>query len=205
MTQNLTAATHWLTLLTAAPATGTALAPVTRAEMAAAFQGFAIVDQRGLDPATLLPPEPVTLDAELLWIYVATAVLHTPLSSVALVRQVGRFAVVQYQPVVASDPDLLVVLGADLALAQPFHQAVLAFQRARHARYSQPEQWQSTVLAAARQVLGPLAALQPHPLEADFALRWLLLIAASGNQTGVWTPAGAGGGHRPGVWTLVGG
>jgi hypothetical protein len=195
-TQTITPATHLLTLLTAVPATGTALAPATRGELAAAFQGFAIVDQRRLDPDALLPPEPVTLDSELLWIYVATMVLHTPAASVTLVRQVGRFAVVQYQPVVAGDPDLLVVLGVDLALAQPFHQAVLAFQRVRQARFPLPEQWQKAVLVAARQVLGPLAALQPHPLEADFALRWLLLIAASGNQSGVWTARPA----RPGVW-----
>jgi hypothetical protein len=159
--------------------TARTLSPVLAAELAIAWgQKLPIIQQRGLSWADRsergLPAPQVDPESILIW---TADVLQMPVRYVKPREQVGRFVIVDYQPLSQPDPDIILAL---MPGAQAFHRAILDFQRAR-ARHSETwSSWYLRVKETARRVLLPLRLLEPHPLEADFVIRWLLLVCAKG-------------------------
>lgn len=154
--------------------------PVLAGEMAIAWsQRVPILQQRSLSLETASQALPtLLLDPDSLLIWTAD-VLQIPLSSVQLQEQVGRFVIAAYEPIHRRDPDILLAL---IPGSQAFHRAILDFQRAREQEPQTWSLWYYQAKEAARRVLTPLRMLQPHPLEADFAIRWLLLACAKGRR-----------------------
>jgi hypothetical protein len=158
-------------------------APILAGEMAIAWsQRVPIIQQRALCKAggeqEPKAPPPVLIDQAGLLIWTAD-VLQRPLGSVELLDQVGRFVTVAYEPIQRPDPDILLAL---IPGSQAFHRGVLDFQRARQQASDTEALWYYQAKEAARRVLTPLRLLRPHPLEADFAIRWLLLGCARGRM-----------------------
>ncbi|GAB4397903.1 MAG: hypothetical protein OHK0052_20620 [Anaerolineales bacterium] len=98
-----------------------------------------------------------------------------------------------YTPIDEPDPEFMLVLqnGAE---ANAFHRAVLNHIQARQTpmrlpsngyvgcNHITPEQWYANVMQTVRDLVAPLYAINPSPLEAAFVLRWALLAAAEGRR-----------------------
>jgi len=111
-------------------------------------------------------------------------VLRYPIEICRPLDQVGRFIRVAYEPVTGCDPDVIVAVARD---TRPFHHAMLHFLDQRFRRnYSRADwaEWYENVMDAARNLIEPLRALNAHPQEAAFVLRWAALIASTGNNDG---------------------
>jgi len=159
-------------------------APVLAGELARAWsQRISIIDQRGScktggDQCSQALPT-LLLDPDVILIWTADA-LQRPLSSVRLLEQMGRFAIVGYRPTeLEQERDVLLAL---IPGSQDFHRAILDFQRARERAAETAGLWYYQAKETARRALLPLRMLKPHPLEADFAIRWLLLSCARGRM-----------------------
>jgi len=157
--------------------------PVLAVELAIAWsQQIPIVQQRRALPEQLwedrqgLPAPEMGPESILIW---TADVLGHPITYARPRQQVGRFLLVEYQPIAMPDPEIILAL---MPGAQAFHRAMLDFQRARAAWPNSWSLWYQQAKHAARRALGPLGRLRPYPLEADFVIRWMLLACAKGQR-----------------------
>jgi hypothetical protein len=152
--------------------------PATRHELFAALTcNLLVAQQRHLPAAEVLSVPTIAVDDELVAIITADT-LGEPVRDVAVLDGVGRFVRIEYEPLESYDPDIVLALVPG---AQPFHRAVLEFQRGRYGYpYSGWDKWYRKMKDLARALVPPLLRLQPHPLEADFVVRWALSVCAHG-------------------------
>jgi len=94
------------------------------------------------------------------------------------VRQVGRFVLVEYEPLGYPDPEIVLAFCRG---AEGFNQAMALFQRVCRAGGGLGDWYRNAKTAAAR-LVPPLRALDAHLVEADFVLRWALLKVAHGER-----------------------
>lgn len=109
-------------------------------------------------------------------------VLQWPVKNVAATKQVGRFVQVDYQPITAPDPDIIIALETSPA-AHDFHAAMLAHQEARSNRgmRDDPQAWYRRVMHSAQELVPPLLDLQASQPEAAFVLLWAIGNASQGH------------------------
>jgi len=151
-------------------------AVVSARAMLAALEGGPAILAAGEATYPPLPATPV-LDADLVTIYTAD-ILGWPVKYARGVRQVGRFALVEYEPLGFPDPEIVLAFCRG---AESFNQAMALFQRVRNGG-GDLRSWYRNAKTAAAGLVGPLRALEAHPLEADFVLRWALLKCAHGER-----------------------
>ena len=156
-------------------------------------------------PQALAPAAPLTRPTLLEWLYSApTTRLDTPVAAdldlgivlicvaqtlqrpvawVEPMAQVGRFVQTAYAPIESPDPDLIVALLPNTGAFQA------ALRRFQTVRMKPPrghwDKWYQTLMAAARDLVAPLQALQPTASEALFVLRWAALVASAGCQNSI--------------------
>lgn len=144
----------------------------TRHDLLTAFHAPLVASQCQRE---LVSPPATPIDTDLLTI-LAADVLAYPVEGIEVLAQVGRFVHVEYTPIGTKDPDIVLCYAKD---AQPFHAAMMAFQHKR-TRRTDWGAWYAVLKAAAHDLITPLLRLDPHPAEADFVLRWALLVCARG-------------------------
>lgn len=160
----------------------------SRADLAAAYHNYLVLE----DLVSAPPPPAITTTPAALAIATAQA-LQYPLLTCSLIDQCGRFCHVDYTPVEAPDPDVVICLAAGAA-AEAFHAAMRNLQAARVASAGDPAGWYNRVVTAARSLAGPIYNLQATRAEAGFVISWALLCAALARRIGQ-PPA-----PRPPVW-----
>ena len=95
--------------------------------------------------------------------------LQWPVKEARLVNMWGRLALISYTPVQRPDPEILLLVARG---AQPFNQAMKAFQEARHPD-PDPGEWLSRAGEAAQAALEALRAVGGTPHEVVMAGLWL--------------------------------
>ncbi|MBU0777515.1 hypothetical protein KKH23_06705 [Patescibacteria group bacterium] len=106
-------------------------------------------------------------------------ILQHPVNAVEIVEQCGRFLQVDYTPKGYHDPQMIV---AWMPGAGAFHEAMMNFQQAREGHFAREGPWYRACMEQAKRVLGPLARLHPHVVEAEFTIGWLLYTVATGQR-----------------------
>lgn len=106
-------------------------------------------------------------------------ILAYPVRTMTLKEQVGRFALVEYEVPDATDPDIII---AGDPTARRFHKEIAAFQQIRQDPYMDWGEWYRAAKEQARRIAIELNLLHPHPLEANFVLRWVALVCAQGRR-----------------------
>jgi len=148
-------------------------APVVIGELAVWYKhGVPVTAQRCLPPIKFRPGTATMTEVA----PVLASALQMPLvrGSVKVHKQAGRFVEVAYRPLRERDPTMIVAL---MPGAARFHQAMLAFCHLirRHVyHWVEDTSWYNDALRAGRQVLQPLAQLQPTMEEAELVMRFLL-------------------------------
>ena len=135
-----------------------------------------------IDTITRTQPDTVaTLQIPLL--VVVSEALCMPLRHVEPVQQVGRFALVRYDPQGDTDPDVIVCLEASEE-GERFNAAVRRFQAARYRGRAFPRwpDWYAAVTDAMAALFAPLVALNPGRPEADFVMEWAAEVRAAGKS-----------------------
>lgn len=150
--------------------------PLNRASLAQALQAWTPL----VATSDEIKTPAVHVDVDILTMFVAE-LLDWPVAQVRVLRQVGRFVLVSYEPLLGIDPDAVLVMETGQA-AQAFHAAMQEFQDIRRDRSSELRGWYRRAKAAARDLAGPLWNLQPTPEEADFVVRWLMQVVSMGKR-----------------------
>jgi hypothetical protein len=163
---------------------------VTRAQLAQAFETGQPITGAGTLPKIFDPVEMVykkTLDLDVVLILTANA-LGYPMRNVSVAAQVGRFLQVNYTPAYQPDPVTIIVLESGPE-ADEFHLTVLNFQKLRSQEVTDYRRWFEAAKGFVRLMVSPLWALQPTQDEANFVLKWVMLVAAKGDviRSGPWT------------------
>lgn len=158
---------------------------LTRADLSRAL---GLLQPLALDTSTNAELPAVHVDIDLLTVFVAE-LLDWPVAQVSVQRQVGRFVLVNYEPLLGKDPDALLVMEISQA-AHAFHAAMQEFQDIRRDRSMGLRGWYRRAKAVARSMAGPLWRLQPTPQEADFVVRWLMGVVAMGKRINDGLPIG---------------
>lgn len=152
--------------------------PAAKREMLLALEGGgSIAQQRDMEIAAI--PTPI-MDIDLLTIFLAGVLQHpVQKNSVSLQEQVGRFVLLAYTPIQATDPEIVLCIAKN---AVKFNAAMVKFVEVRVAPVYNWKQWYAKATATARELIVPLHDLHAHPFEADFVLRWALLKCATGER-----------------------
>lgn len=99
-----------------------------------------------------------------------TDLLATPVKEFRLAQTAGRFALLEYEPVDAPDPDIVLMLAGDAASL--YNAAALQLQRHREERYLPAAQWYAQARRLLRHIEARLARVQASEAERQFALAW---------------------------------
>lgn len=124
------------------------------------------------------PPQRAIITPEALHVFVAD-LMKLPMRYVALKNAVGRFALVEYLPRGAPDPEIMVCLKG--RMAKSFNQMSLEFQRTRACRMPD-RNWYQHNRKAAENLLQTLIQMEPSEDELHFVGRWVLLVVARGER-----------------------
>lgn len=122
-----------------------------------------------------------TVDGDTCAVILAHA-LGWPMIAVSPVAQVGRFVLVEYQPIAGRDPAAIIAVTQGAR----YNRAVSAFLAARRegaldgGRLVDPAGWYRRAHEAGRAVLSALWTMQPARSEVVFVARWVALSVAYG-------------------------
>ncbi len=103
-------------------------------------------------------------------------ILQWPISSAAVVDQVGPFALIHYTPYGNPDPDILLHCGAT-PQADKFNLLILQLQRLRLESGNDPRLWIKKVLRLRRKIVAVLDHLQLPDHQEEFVSTWVTEIA----------------------------
>ena len=99
-----------------------------------------------------------------------TDLLAEPVKDFRLAQTAGRFALLEYEPVDAPDPDIVLMLTGDGAAL--YNAAALRLQRHREERRLSAAQWYAQARRLLLHIEARLARVQASEAERQLALAW---------------------------------